>query len=233
MLKKYITIPAILVSTSIVAQRVVDVNKDNVNAAALVYGVGGEPFSSYKYVKVVEGSPYFKEEWLRGSLISKDSNEYTNLRLRLDLVANTVEYIDKSGQQMVATAPVRELRLVDSLTGKSHEFVHSSTLGVDNVTTGWYQRLVSGKIALYKRTVKQIQESRPYSSATIDQKITVNEQYFLQKGSYFTRIKKFKDLPDLLSDKRTLITKTSSDNKLNGKSDQDYIDIFLAYNQQQ
>ncbi len=232
MLRKFIFVSALLITGSSQAQRTVDVNKDNVNGAALVFGVFGEPIQLYKYVKVVEGTPYFNEEWMRGSVITQDSNEYTNLRLRLDLVTNALEFLDKNGQPMVATGVIRGIRLVDSITGKSNEFVHSFAFNNQEVPTGWYQQLSSGKATIYKRTVKQIQESKPYSSAITEQRITSSTQYFLLKGNSFVRIKKFKDLPDLLSDKKALIAKTSSDNKLTGKSDQDYIDILLVYNKE-
>ena len=116
MLGKLILLLFIVLTINTNAQRVVDVNKDNLNAAALVLAVGGEPFSSVKYVKVVEGTPYFREEWMRGSVTLKDSNEYLNLRLRLDLVANTVEYISKTGQQLVASSALRTVILRASRT---------------------------------------------------------------------------------------------------------------------
>ena len=230
MLGKLILLLFIVLTINTNAQRVVDVNKDNVNAAALVLAVGGEPFSSVKYVKVVEGTPYFREEWMRGSVTLKDSNEYLNLRLRLDLVANTVEYISKTGQQLVASSALREIRLVDSITGKSFRFIHSSTIPAKEVTTGWYEVLVEGKATLLKRIHKEIQETKPYSSATTEQRINSVNQYFLLSNKSLSRVKKIKDLPGLLPDKKELLLKKIDEQKLTGKNEQDYMELIRYYN---
>ncbi len=212
------------------AQRVVDVTRENVNAMALSFSVGGEPFSTAKYIQVVEGTPYFHAGWMRGSLMLSDSNEYINMLLRLDLLGNNVEYIDKTGQQLVATSVIREIRLTDSL-GQSYHFIHSGYIGAKDIEAGWYQLLAAGKVSLYKKIVKEVLENKPYGSATTEQKINNREYYFLQKGAALSRIKKFKDLPDMLTDKKTALSAMISTNKLSGKADQDYTALVSLYNQ--
>lgn len=231
MLKLVLSSVFLLLCFYCTAQRVVDVNKDNVNVGALVFFSAGEPFSPVKYVKVVEGTPYFKEEWMRGSVLSKDNVEYMNLQLRLDLLSNTLEYIDKNGQQMVTTTPVREVRLVDSMTGQSFVFVHSSSIMENAPEQTWLQAVVSGKASLYKKINKSLLESKPYGSASTEQKILSTDQYYLFTGNSLYRIKKFKDLPGMLPGKKTETSKFISDKKLSGKAEQDYIDLVSFYNQ--
>lgn len=213
------------------AQRVVDVNKENANTLTLVYAVGGVPFSNAKYIRIVEGSPYYNPDWMRGSVMLKDSNEYINILLRLDLIENTVEYIDKTGAQMLATTPIRQLRLVDSSTGKSVCFVHSSYIASTNIEPGWFQLLVSGKVSLFKKHVKEVLESKPYGSATIEQRINTVAHYFLLSGNTFTLFKKIKDVPALLADKKSELHSRITANKLSGKTDGDFSDLILYYNQ--
>ena len=212
------------------AQRVVDVERDNVDAVSLFVAVAGQPISSVKYVKVVEGTPYFNSVWMRGSVMLNDSNEYINLLLRIDLLGNNVEYIDKKGKQLTATSAIREVKLVDSLTGKTNHFIHSTTLEVVNAPAGWYQVLATGKITLYKKIHKEVIESRPYGSATTEQRISSINQYFFLTDNRLTRIKKFKEFPALLPSKKAELAKLIDNNKLSGKTDQDYIDIVELYN---
>ncbi|HEX7847637.1 MAG TPA: hypothetical protein VF476_17675 [Chitinophagaceae bacterium] len=233
MLKAVLLISLLYFSTlSQGQQRVIDVGKSDQAVMRAFFAVGGEPFSTTKYVKVVEGTPYFREEWMRGSLVVSDSMEYVNMRLRLDLLANDVEFIDKKGEILIATSSIREIRLVDSLTGNSFRFIHSSAIGGKEIQTGWYQVLTSGKATLYKKIHKQLDENRPYSSATTEQRISNINQYFILFNGSFTRVKKIKDVPDLFPDNKTVLSNFINSNKLSGKTDSDYISLVNEYNQQ-
>lgn len=213
------------------SQRVVDVNNDQVNVVALLTVVGKEQVSSAKYVKVVSGTPYFNEKWMRGAIMLKDSSEVANLLLRLDLLANKVEYVSKSGEQLIVTAPIWKIRLTDSITGEHSYFIHSSAIPVSNVALGWYQILSQGKVGLYKKINKDIQENKPYGSATYEQTINTSSQYYLYNGTSFTHIQKFKELPGVLADKQTELTRMIKEKGLNGKKDEDYISLITWYNQ--
>ena len=58
------------------AQKVIDVSKQDVTVGSdLFFTVGGEPFVNAKFVSLVEGSPYFKDEWLKGSVIMPAGKE--------------------------------------------------------------------------------------------------------------------------------------------------------------
>jgi hypothetical protein len=71
---------------------------------------------------------------------------------------------------------------------------------------------------------------KPYGSATIEQTIDTFGQYFVDVSSVLNRVKKFKDLSDLLKDKKDELNKYISSKKLTGKTDQDYIDLVTYYN---
>jgi hypothetical protein len=213
------------------SQKVIDVGKNDADAGRLFYTVGGEPFSMAKYVKVVSGSPYFIDSWMKGRLVLGSGWVYDSLLLRLDLLENFLQYIGPDGREMIATTPVSSVTLLDSVAGKEYNFVHSSFLQTPaTIDPGWYQLLSSGSATIYKRILKTIQENRPYNSATTEQTIHTSGQYFLFANGILTPVKKLKDLPGLLEDKKTELAVYINSRSLSGKSDADFIAVVSYYN---
>src|ERR1043165_2921333 len=86
------------------AQRTIDVNKvEETPTRGLFYVVGGTPFSLAKYANVTEGTPYFRDQWMKGIAIVKNGDQYNNQLLKLDLISNELHYLDSSGQEMITT----------------------------------------------------------------------------------------------------------------------------------
>ncbi|MEI9912525.1 MAG: hypothetical protein WDO71_24450 [Bacteroidota bacterium] len=212
---------------------VVDVGKDDMQVAGTrnFYTVGGSPVTNTKYVKVVEGSPYFSDSWMKGKLALANGEMYDSLRLRLDLAANELQYISPEGKELIATTPVKGVTLKDSISGKQYHFVHSSFLQLPkNMESGWYQLLVQGPATLYKHIVKTVNENKPYGSATVEQTIKTTGQYFVVFNGVFTRIKKIKELPDTLKNKKIELDTYISSQGLAGRSDGDYSSLIAYYN---
>jgi hypothetical protein len=222
-----------LLFLSAYSQRVIDVGKENINISGTFYAVGGWAVGIAKYVKVVEGSPYLNDNWMKGALVMKDSTEYINIIMRLDLLGNNIEYIGTGKQELITPATsVREVSLYDSATGKRVLLVHSSSINVAKKNiTGWLQVLVSGKATLYKHIFKEVNESKPYGSGTTEQRIETFTHYYILHNNNLTRIKKITELPDLLKDRRKELNSIISKNNLSGKSDDDFIGLIFHYNQ--
>jgi len=216
------------------AQRVIDVSKtDESPFRGLFYVVGGHPFSMAKYAKVTEGSPYFKDEWMKGSVIVKSGEQYDNQLLRLDLISNELHYLDSTGQEMITTEKAVEVIFKDSVSGRQYRFVHSSAIAVpksERPLTGWYQLLRMGAANLFRRFQKEIVETRPYGAATYEESIKTSSNYFLAYKEEFYRIKKIKDIPDIFSDKKNELNKFINSKELSGKNDSDYISVIEYYN---
>ena len=216
------------------AQRVIDVNQVDVTPTrGLFYVVGGHPFSMAKYAKVTEGSPYFKDDWMRGTAIVKSGDQYDNQLLKLDLISNELHYLDSAAQEMITTEKVVEVILKDSVSGKQYRFVYSSAIAVpksERPATGWYQLLTMGAANLFRKFQKEIVETRPYGAATYEEAIQTTSVYFLAYKEEFYRIKKIKDLPEILNDKHKELSNYINNKNLSGKSEFDYIALVEYYN---
>src|SRR6478735_2998867 len=90
------------------SQQVVNVDKFEGSAMNFFKAVGGEPISNTKFVRVVEGSPYYFDNWMKGSVQIGDK-EYKPLLLRLNVLETTLEFKDQKGEMMICTEPVKRV----------------------------------------------------------------------------------------------------------------------------
>lgn len=213
-------------------QKVIDVGKQDVRVtSSMFYVAGGRPVSIAKYVKVVSGTPYFSDNWMYGRVELADGHLYDSVKLKLDLADNSVLFLAPDSTEMIATASIKDVTLIDASTGKEYFFIFSSFIkATGNVETGWYQVLGTGKATICKLVEKRIEEMKPYGSATFEENIATVNRYFVFINSVLSAIKKFKDLPDILSDKKVDLKKYISNKKLTGKTDEDYADLVMYYN---
>jgi hypothetical protein len=216
------------------SQRTIDVDKDpNGNGGILqnAYAVGGKPFVTAKFSKVIEGSPLFNEQMMYGKIISSEGKEYKDLPVRLNLLESQVNFIGNKQVEMIATSAVREVVLSDTVQKIDHRFIFSEYIDIpDKPEKGFYELLETGKAELYKQHKKKLWESKPYGSATIEQKIQTEIRYFILVNGQWIRIKKVEDLTTAFYKKNKEITKFITEKKLSENSDSNFEAITAYYN---
>ena len=164
-------------------------------------------------MNLISGTPYFKEQWLKGAVVSAANVSYKPTLLKLDLVDNHVHYLDADGKEMIATTPLKEVTLTDTLTNSSWRFVNSSLLPAFTGVKKWYVQLASGKASLYQHFTKLLSERIPYGSATTEQLISTKEDFFVLHNGILTHVKKAKDLVEILKDRKEVLEQFLKDNK--------------------
>lgn len=217
-----------------ISQKTVDVDKEPVrNGGALtyMYSVDGAPFVNAKFARVVEGSPFFNEQTMLGDIILSEGKEYKNIKVRLNLLEAQVNYIDDKNIEMIASTPIKEVVLWDTILKIDHRFIFSDYIqSSQKPEKDFYELLQSGKAELYKQHKKTILESKPYGSATFEQKIRTELRYYVLVNARWTRVKKLKELPIVLSDNNDEVLKFISDKKLSGDSQANFEAIIFYYN---
>lgn len=218
---------------SLSAQRTVDVtNGDFRLNGSSFYTVGGTPFVNEKYVKLIEGSPYFSDEWLKGIVVTSNGTEYKDISLKLNLHSNEVLYKNDKDEEMIATTPIKEVVLTDA-EGNNYRFVHSSTLvqqEANPIKTGWYLWLCSGAAGLYKYYNKLMSESTPYGSATTEKRIKTKEKYLVSYNNAFIELPKLKDIPNVLANKKTELQEYLKKEEKTGNAEDRFVAIIEYYN---
>jgi hypothetical protein len=189
------------------------------------------PVIQDKYPKFANGTPYFLEDWVSGDILLVTGEKYENVKMRLDLVENSLQYIGPDGRELVLASPVKSITLRDSTNGKEYKFAHSSYLtGTTNADPGWYQVLASGTATLYKHIQKTIVEPKNYSSGMTEPSVNTQEDYFIYNDWTLSRFKKIKEIPVLLKDKTDELNQYITTKKLSGRSEKDYITLVEYYN---
>jgi len=222
-----------LIYLNAISQTTVDVNKIDGAGGILkyVFTVAGTPFVNAKFSKVVDGSPFFNEKMMRGAIILSEGKEYRNILVRLNLLESQVNYIDEKQIEMIATTPISEVVLWDTINNNHHRFVFSNYIETtDKIEEGFYELLQAGKAQLFKQYKKNLLESKPYGSATIEQSIKTEFRYFVLFSGKTVKIKKIKDLTDLLNDKKNEIQKFVEDKKTTKDNEANFEAIIAYYN---
>ena len=223
-----------LLCLSAASQKTVDVDKDPGSAGAAfnyLYTVGGTPFVTAKFARVVEGSPFFKEQIMPGSIILSEGKEYKKILVRLNLLESQVNYLNEKEVELIASIPVREVVIWDTIFNNDHRFIFSDFIETtDKPEKGFYELLQTGKAELYKQYSKRILENKPYGSATVEQTIQTNLRYFVLLNGKWIKLNKVKDLPTAFPDKKEEISKFINDKKLSGDSEKIFEAVVTYYN---
>lgn len=222
-----------LASIIAASQTTVDVNSEAAANAGIryLYSVAGTPFVNTKFAKVVEGSPFFNEQMMRGAIILSKGKEYKNILIRLNLLDLQVNFMDEKKVEMVASTPISEVVLWDTVNNYHHRFIFSNYIETtDKPEEDFYELLQSGKAQLYKQHKKSMMETRPYGSATYEQTIKTDIRYYVLVGGKWTKIRKIKELTDQLTDKKNEIQKFINEKKLTKESQENFEAIIAYYN---
>ncbi|HKC37627.1 MAG TPA: hypothetical protein VKB95_16235 [Chitinophagaceae bacterium] len=222
-----------LICLNVISQTTIDVDKINGAGGILryVFTVAGTPFVNAKFSKVVEGSPFFNEQMMYGSIILSEGKEYRNILVRLNLLETQVNYIDEKQVEMIATTPISEVVIWDTVNNDHHRFVFSDYIETtDKPEKDFYELLQAGKAGLYKQYKKKLLESKPYGSATVEQSIKTELRYFVLFSGKWIRLKKVKELAELLTDKKNEIQKFITDKSLTKDSEANLEAVIAYYN---
>jgi len=231
-MKPFLVILLCSSTVSLQAQRTVDVGEGNASAMSPSFFtvVNGEPVVFAKFAKIVDGTPYFIDEWMKGNVVVNGGTQFAGVYLKLDLYDNEVHYRDLKGNELVATTPIQKLILFDSSAQLVFNFINGPYINANDKVKGWYQLLAEGKAAVFRQINKHMHEDKPYGSATIERSIYTTFQYYALQNGNFIQIKKFKEIPGILADKKDEVSKYIKANDLSGKTDDEYRSVFDFYN---
>jgi hypothetical protein len=188
----------LFVSSQAFGQGRVNITNDDVNLqlGGFFQAVSGVPVVTGRYYKVVEGSPFFSEHWMKGSAALDKDKEYHNLTLRVNLLEDKVHFMDVKGNEIICTTPINRMTVKDSLTGRIYHFMHSSFIpaATELKEPAWLEVMSDGRAQLVCLHKKTVTETRPYGSATMEQRIVTSDLYYLHLDGRFVRVKKPQDV---------------------------------------
>ena len=231
-MKKLIFCILFSAALNLAAQKVIDVSKESSKDLVLqsFYIVGGEPFSNLQYARIIEGSPFYNDNWMKGTVYFEDGTGYTGLYLKLDMLKGNVHYMGADEAEFVVDEKLKKVVLTDTVTSKNYEFIHSDYWDNKEINKGWYQLILDGNASLYRLDRKIVRENKRYGSSTTEQQIETKPQYAIWYKQAIVPVKKWKDLPGIFSDRKKEIADYIRQQGLDGKSEADYINVVDYYN---
>ncbi|HEY0677112.1 MAG TPA: hypothetical protein VGD17_02455 [Chitinophagaceae bacterium] len=211
----------------------VDANMDvTLQPGAFFTSVNGIPAVTNIYYRVVDGTAFFRDEWLKGSVSIEKGREYQNLTLKLDLLENTLYFKDGKGNEMVCTTPVNGISLKDPTQGKVFRFAHIKFIPAlaELKLNCWLEVLANGPVQLYSQYKKTVSESRPYGQATLEQRILTTNLYYLVIDNRMVKVKRIADIAKALPSNQTEIQAWLKANNVEDKNPSDFARLVDWYN---
>jgi hypothetical protein len=196
-------------------------------AQQFIQDVSGIPFVATKY-SAVEGFPNLFTDWKKGQVKLKDGAKYQDLDLMYDLVKDELSFKSKDGQPMLFKQSVVQFQFNDM----EQPYVSGIDGGKFFTDRNYLQQMSTGKITVYKRTVKNIIEKNEYNSVAKTQVFLENSQYFYQLNNGLLGVfkKDKKMLLELLADKQSEVQTFLTKNNIKLKEDKDLISVLSYYN---
>lgn len=227
---KWLMVLLLFCSSVAHAQRVVNVDNSAGVDQSMFQVINGEPFVNVKFVSLVSGSPYFRDEWMPGRAVSWGNKQTFAGIYKLDLVDNQIHFLDRSVEK-VATHPLKNVILLDSITGQLYTFTYYTYLpATASNRKGWFLELATGKANLYQHFNKRVMESKPYNSATVEQRISTIDEYYIQIDSAITQIKKLKEASAVFPSHQAEVNKFIEQNDGKGKLGDKLVALVKYYN---
>jgi|GEM_PF-6491051 len=189
--------------------------------------INGTPFSE-RNTADLGGSPFFNDQFLKGSIKMEDNSVYKDLYLRYDQEADQLVYRKEvASASMLPSGRVTQFSI--ELPGGEAKF---RSITDDKGDAGFYQILQEGKTSLLKKTKKRIVENVEYNSTSRSKSMKTEVDYFLQTADKkLIPIKKDKkSFTKVLADKQNEVATYIEQNKLNLKSDNDMSKLISYYN---
>lgn len=179
------------------------------------------------YSPLIEGIPYYQlREWQQGVLVFQNIS-YRDAYLKYDLVADQVIVRHPNG----ITGIILFTRRIQSFTLGGKHFIYLPDDEASGLKNGIYEELVKGKISLYAKRSKLIDEK--IAQNEIERKFINNDQFYVLKDGNFRPVRKQKTIMELVGDKRKEVSASLKASKLKFRLNRELalIQIANSYNQ--
>ncbi|MBV9986482.1 MAG: hypothetical protein JO301_02315 [Chitinophagaceae bacterium] len=146
----------------------------------------GDMLYTFRYENI-QGTPFMKENWMKGKVTVQSKKPLAEIDLKLDLVQNNFLF-SRDGNDYVLTPDVTEVELYDPAKDEKLLFRRGYTIGKYINRSAFVQVLEDGNLALLKFTKKVPEEFTQYGDAAKYKRFKLVEEYYIATGGQFTQI---------------------------------------------
>jgi len=200
----YLIIPLLLKSQSAADSTILSLQKKN--AIALYYQslqTQSGLYNGIEYIRyettLKDGHQYFDTAKAVPGSVFYDGMLYTDVPMLYDIVKDQLvaqHYNNVFFMQLIKSK-------VDSFNFIGHAFVHlaKDSTKKENISEGFYDLLYNGKIKLYAKRYKTIQESIP--DMVVERRVYMHNRYFVFKNNTYNEVFSESSVYNLFNDKRS------------------------------
>src|ERR1700749_3055127 len=155
---------------------------------------------------VIDGSPYFNNEWETGLVKLADGRTFKDMMLKYNVYKDVLYFQDGNGDTKIFSSPVSEFKITDVVDNIPHELDFKN--GYKDIPgyndQSFFEVLSEGTVQLLKKDHRFVIESTGIDLGTTSKKFNDKESYYLIISGKVSVIKKDKKtILALLSNKQT------------------------------
>ncbi len=178
----------------------------------------GGDYLDYRALK--DEHPYYiSEDWITGS-IRYDNEQYDDVSLLYNI--NTDNIITERSPSAIMIKLVRDK--VQSFSIDGHQFVLIKAH--EDLSTGFYDQLCSGRVELYAKRIKDFQET--ISGIEVQRNFIEKNKYYLHKDGQYYPIKSKKSILTVLGDRKRELNQFIHENHLRIRQNREGVFIKLT-----
>lgn len=165
-----------------------------------------------------EGHPYFDTTVLTNGWVYYDKLLYQNVSMLYDIVSD--ELIVQHFNRVFLIQLIRSK--IDSFSVLDHQFIHLGTDSAknENIREGFYDRIYNGKIKLFVKRSKNIQES--ISDLKVEKKVYQKDKYFICQNNTYHEVYTQKSVLKLFPDQKAELKQMLRKQKIKFRKKREY-----------
>lgn len=185
----------------------------------------------------IKGTPFFLDSWGVGQLELNNNTLYEGLKLKYNVVENTLEVLDKEGIRLTIKAEhLNNFSIIDSAGLNKYSFKKfNAYTGVDqSLKDKFYQTLYEGKkaslVALPSKTFVKAEYSGAYNMGrTADEFINMKVYFFMKENKDLQKLKlNRRNLMLVLNDKKEEIKEFLNKQRIDASTENGWV-LTLAH----
>jgi hypothetical protein len=182
----------------------------------------------------IQGSQYFEDKYCHATLKVRKGKTYHGLKVKIDLMNNSVIYVDESGKEMEAITPLDRIEFLDCADLSKNKVLISGLPPVDKQDeSSLYIVLDSGNVSLLKHVKVVVTDKRNnFGNANIIRTIRQYEEYYsYSPGKSPMRLEKDNAaVLNTLADKKAEIGSYMTARDIKIRKEADLVKVFAYYN---
>jgi hypothetical protein len=142
------------------------------------------------------GYPYFGPDTVQEGWVVYDGTRYDHLLMWFDLVSQSLVL---ENPEHIYKMELLKTRL-QSFSISGHYFVQLKGDSINGIRSGFYERMYQGRVSLYKRSRKNIQETT--GNRVVERIVYADSAYYLERNGHFLPFGRKSQVNSVLGEKR-------------------------------